>query len=224
MPIQSGLLQSEDDVFVLRPVARRYALSCFFTRFLLMALACFTGLQNQAAQAQVLRVGVPKLDRSVQRTVARTVPVEDGTRAATLPVPLTFPEVPPIAETSARVGDAQSAQPILVLGDLPISEMRPPGYDRTPAYIASPYSAYHRDYYLPTRYNPNYDRAASDPPPYPPRTTDWRPSGKLWYSARSAPWYYGYWYYPRHVGPGEVNSAAPCPDGAVCTHQHRWAH
>ena len=95
------------------------------------------------------------------------------------------------------------------------------GYDRLPAYIASPYPIYHRDYYRQTRYNPAYATPPSNLPLFPERKPDWNPSRSLWYSARPAPWYFGHWYYPRYVrstngmstDPG-VNSNPACPPGS----------
>ena len=160
-----------------------------------------------------------KLDESFQRTLVQTEGRQERAVSHSQPAPLTLPEFPAIVDLPEPVREVASTPP-LNLDQLPvISSATPQGYDRTPAYIASPYAAYHRDYYLPTRYNPNYDRSASDPPPYPPRRSDWRPSGKLWYSARSAPWYYGYWYYPRHVGVPDESPFVPCPEGVACSHR-----
>ncbi len=72
-------------------------------------------------------------------------------------------------------------------------------YDRAPAYLAGPYPKYHRDYYLPTQYNPSYAIPPSNLPLFPARSPDWSPSRSLWYSGRSVPWCYGYWYYPRYI-------------------------
>lgn len=85
-------------------------------------------------------------------------------------------------------------------------------YDRAPAYLATPYPKYHRDYYLPTQYNPAYALPPSNLPLFPARTPDWSPSRSLWYSGRSAPWCFGYWYYPRYIpvaGPPPIDSAIP---------------
>jgi hypothetical protein len=79
-------------------------------------------------------------------------------------------------------------------------------YDRAPAYLASPYPVYHREYYLPTHYNPSYAIPPSNLPLFPARTPDWSPSRTLWYSGRSVPWYFGYWYYPRYI---PVQNALP---------------
>ena len=78
-------------------------------------------------------------------------------------------------------------------------------YDRAPGALASAYPVYHRDYYLPTQYNPTYVIPPSNLPLFPERTPDWSPSRTLWYSGRSVPWYFGYWYYPRYI---PVQSAA----------------
>ena len=76
------------------------------------------------------------------------------------------------------------------------------GYNSAPAYIASPYSVYHQEYYKPARYHASYNLPDSALPLYPSPTRDPNPSRSLWYSARSVPWYYGYWYYPRYVPTG----------------------
>jgi hypothetical protein len=72
-------------------------------------------------------------------------------------------------------------------------------YDRVPPHLVTPYPVYHRDYYLPTQYNPTYVLPPSNLPLFPARTPDWSPSRTLWYSGRSVPWYFGYWYYPRYI-------------------------
>lgn len=101
------------------------------------------------------------------------------------------------------------------------SEPQYAGYDRVPAYVASPYPVYHRDYYRQTRYNPAYAIPPSNLPLFPERKPDWNPSRSLWYSARPAPWYFGHWYYPRYVRstngmPTEsvMSSNAACPPGS----------
>ena len=95
----------------------------------------------------------------------------------------------------------------------PASEPLYAGYDRLPAYVATPYPEYHRNYYRPTRYNPAYNLPPSSLPLFPARKSDWNPSRSLWYSARSVPWHSGYWYYPRYLRTNVVVpaiSAGPC--------------
>jgi hypothetical protein len=108
-------------------------------------------------------------------------------------------------------------------------------YDRAPAYLATPYPVYHRDYYLPTQYhagyNPAYVVPPSDLPQFSAHTGDWHPSKSLWYSGRAVPHYYGYWYYPRYVpvngataidpmlvpetGTPMLNTGTGTPEGAI---------
>ena len=125
-----------------------------------------------------------------------------------------------LQEATDAGGDyAGNRQPVLAR-PTPQAYEQPPttaplyaGYDRLPASVASPYPDYHRNYYRQTRYNPAYTLPPSSLPLFPARTSDWNPSRSLWYSARSVPWYSGYWYYPRYLRTTVVvpaNSAGAC--------------